>query len=203
MPRKIISELRFPLKAVEYKDDREGGFLIGNCDIGVDLQGMVVRIIPPLTPKDEGEIIILNGAYSDEDFEDYMGDELDDIPFYFTGMIKSNVPRDVTPRPWVSDEEDNRDKEQNSHRLVRETVWRFFTNDVESHANLEEYVLLVAKTQVKESVCSECDYSDGKFHKTGEDECPRCQNDRWYTRRPDKSQQIKVVMYRRDIKQAA
>jgi len=137
MARLVLTESKVYLKAIELETG-DGGYLIGNCNMDIGLKDVVVRVIPPINENEDGEAIILNGTYNNEEFEEYLGSELRRLPFYFFGKINMDI-------------------------RAPGTVWKFFPKRYE-----DENVLVINQTQMKESYCNNCNHSDGSYHKNGE-----------------------------------
>lgn len=117
--KQILSESKVYLKAIEL-DNQDGTYLIGNCNMDIGLMDAVVRIIPPINDSDVGEALILNGVYNTEDFEEYLGEELNDLTHYYFGKINMDI-------------------------RATGTVWKFFTKRYNDYN-----VLIINQTQRRE-----------------------------------------------------
>lgn len=149
--------------------DEGDNYLIGNCNIDIGLDSTTIRIVPPLNEDEHGEAIITNGMYSDKEFEQYMADDLD-VPYYFSGRVNMNIRAD-------------------------DTVWKLFRNSHNEHGSL-----IINKTQRKKiSMCSECGFHDGEYHKNGY-ECPRCGGTGWKYGRPLNPLEVKIFMRKKNLR---
>lgn len=171
LTRQVYGEVLIYAKAVPF-ENQDGEYYIGNCNIDVGLQEAVVRIIPPAHGGDEAEIIILNGTYKNLEFESYLGSRLDGVGSYFFGKVSMDIRAGAT-------------------------VWKFFPHRTADEQN----VLIINKTQPKESQCEECGHISSNFCKYG-DKCSSCNGIKWLIKRPTNTNEVKVFMRKRDLRDA-
>lgn len=101
--RDVLSDANIYMKYIPF-NEKEGGYFIGNCNIKLSLKDTVLRFVSPpqseveATQDDEhnkavGRLVVLNGTYNNEEFEEFMSetDELDDAPSYFFGLCNMDI----------------------------------------------------------------------------------------------------------------
>ncbi|MGW8178294.1 MAG: hypothetical protein ACWGQW_05945 [bacterium] len=101
-PRDVLSDTNVYMKCVPF-ENKEGGYFIGNCNIEVGLKNTVLRFVPPHPDDVEaaqaegrkavGRLVILNGTYNNEEFEEFMSEteDLEGIPAYFHGLCNMDI----------------------------------------------------------------------------------------------------------------
>lgn len=99
--RDILSDVNVYMKCIPF-EKKDGSYFIGNCNVRINLKDMVLRFVPPPPSEAEnseennkvvGKLVILNGTYNNEEFEQFMSetDELDGVQHYFYGLCNMDI----------------------------------------------------------------------------------------------------------------